>query len=233
MPHDTHQIRILSHRACLQGCDPAGENTLPALIRAAALGFDTEFDVNRDAETGRLVLTHDPQPWSAERDATIWLTQRQEGALHALNLKDLSAATAICELLISAGTQGQFFLFDFELLAADRTDCLTLMQSLGEAGLAIAYRVSEREPFFDEYLRDDAAQTLWLDEFALPWVTSCHIRALREAGKHTFYVSPDLHGCRDASDLQRRWEPLIEAGVTGICTDYPRLLARFVGVAGS
>jgi glycerophosphoryl diester phosphodiesterase len=230
MTYTGDTLRILSHRACLRGPDKATENRLDTLSRAYSFGFDVEFDVNLDSAMGRLVLTHDVAPWSEAKDAPRWLTQPQPGALHALNVKHLYTVPAVCDLLRNAGTQGQFFLFDFELLADDQKACRFLMHSLSEAGFTVAYRLSEREPFFDEYLSAGHIQTLWLDEFAQSWVTPGHIQALRDAGKRTFYVSPDLHGNRDLTVLKQRWETLISAGITGICTDYPLALADFAGV---
>ena len=106
------------------------------------------------------------------------------------------------------------------------------MCSLGEQGFTVAYRLSEREPFFEEYLggRSASKRCGWTSSKE-PWVTPDHVRALRGAGKQTFYVSPDLHGRRDLAALRRRWGTLIEAGVTGICTDHPITLAEHAGVS--
>ena len=220
---------ILSHRACLTGPCPADENSPAALARAVAHGYGVEFDVNREPGGARLVLTHDPAPWSAERDATRFLRDPGSGPRHALNVKDLDVVDAIADELDAAGTADRFFLFDFELLEPDRAASRRRIRALQERGLEVAHRVSEDEPFLDEYLADPTVTTLWLDEWRTPWVGAEHLLALAEAGKATYYVSPDLHGRRDLDALQRRWAVVAGWGATGICTDYPHALAELLG----
>lgn len=213
-------MRILAHRALLDGPDPSLENTLPAFGAAAAAGFDVEFDVNVD-DDGRLVLTHDPRPWSPERDARRFLAETQPDEAHALNVKDLDTLDELLDVLDDAGARDRFFLFDFELLGAPPE----VLADVQRRGFRVAHRVSDREPYAEAYAADPDVTTIWLDELDGPWVDSAVVGRLREAGKDVVYVSPDLHGRRDPDALAVRWRELADWGATGVCTDYP-LLAR-------
>lgn len=193
------------------------------------MGFGVEFDVRLDCAKTRLVLSHDPAPWHEERDAVALLREPAAGALHALNVKSLYTVPAITSTLRQAGTMDRFFLFDFELVSEDPAGCSFLMRSLSDEGFEIAYRLSEREPFFDRHLQDPAVTCLWMDEFDTPWITEKHVRALTDAGKRTFYVSPELHGCHDLAIAERRWAQMAAWGIAGICTDYPIRLKQLFG----
>ncbi len=222
--------RIVAHRGCLDGPGGDGENRLSALRRVAVQGFDVEFDVRADrSDVSRLVLSHDPADWSGDRDASDFLARPGVGAFHALNVKELDSLPALCRVLSDAGTQGSFFLFDFELLTEDLPECRRRMRALQDDGFHVASRLSEREPFLEEYLTQPHVSLVWLDEFSGPWVGREHLAALADAGKRAYYVSPDLHGNHDADGLRRRWEQLASWGAAGICTDYPIRLARFLG----
>lgn len=226
----TEPLHILAHRGNLSGPLSCSENSLDALREAVARNFGVEFDVRTEPEKNRLTLAHDPSPWSPQRDALSFLKTRAtfDSPLkrHALNIKSLSDLPEVTDALLAAGTQSQFFLFDFELLSDRLVDCLSRMHDLADRGFAIAYRISEREPFFRDYLNAFHIRWLWLDEWSEPWVTRDHLAALNEAGKRSYYVSPELHGCCDEAYIARRWDDIIAWGVSGICTDYPLQLQR-------
>lgn len=229
MPNEANStLRILSHRACLHGPDPARENTREALSQAIAAGFDVEFDTRFGTDNARLVLSHDPQPWSEDRDALPFLQSVGGRQFHALNVKSLDSLPAILSGLDETNTQSHFLLFDFELVADNLGDCRALMRTTAAAGFSVAYRLSEREPYIEEYLSDPSVLNIWLDEFEVPWVTQAHVARLTERAIRTFYVSPDLHGVRDMETLKPRWEQIVSWGVDGICTDYPLALRQFL-----
>ena len=228
--------RILSHRGCLSGRLPGGENTLQVLDAAIRQGFDVEFDIQQSPASRKLVLSHDVEDWSAERDAVSFLTQHSVlsglaspdfARCHALNVKSLDTVEVITEHIQRAGAQSRFFLFDFELLTNDLTACRTRMRGLTAQGFQVAYRVSEREPYLEEYLNCDYVERIWLDEMDGPWVTRDHICKLSEYGKAVYYVSPELHARLSPEQLPCRWEQVIAWGASAICTDYPLLLEQF------
>jgi glycerophosphoryl diester phosphodiesterase len=209
-------MRILAHRALLQGPDASVENTLPALAAACAEQFDVEFDVNVDAE-GRLVLSHDPCPWSVDRDAATFLRRTRPQFAHALNVKDLDTLDELLAAVGAAGAADRFVLFDFELLDAPRQ----LLAEVQRRGYRVAHRISEHEPYTAEYAADASVTMIWLDELEGPWVDAAVVRQLRNAGKDVLYVSPDLHRRAGGEELERRWRELAAWDVSGICTDYP------------
>jgi glycerophosphoryl diester phosphodiesterase len=197
------------------------ENSREAMARAVGQGFDLEFDIQLDLERRRLVLSHDPVAWEADRDALTFLEGAAAGQFHALNVKSLYTLPAVLCAIRQFDVADRFLLFDFELACDDRAACGYLMRSISEQGISVAYRLSEREPFLVEYAEDPAVTHLWLDEFAVPWVDRDSVKRLTECGKSAIYVSPDLHGRRDPSYLHRRWDELMNWGIGGICTDYP------------
>jgi glycerophosphoryl diester phosphodiesterase len=212
-------MQILAHRALLDGPDAPAENTLPALAAACDEGFDVEFDVNVDSD-GRFVLSHDPAPWAAERDAESFLAAVRPGASHALNVKRLDALDDLLAAVDAAGAGAGVVLFDLELLGAPRS----AVTELAERGYRVAHRVSDREPFAAEYARDPRVTTIWLDELDGAWVDEATVAGLRDAGKDVLYVSPELHRRVGADGLPAVWERVAAWGVSGICTDYPRKL---------
>ncbi len=213
---------IVAHRGLVAGPDKARENAAATLRGAVAQGFSVEFDVRDDR--GRLVLSHDPGEWSEERDAARFLADPGDG-VHALNVKSLEALDTLLDGIARAGTAASFFLFDFELLGGTPE----LMRSVQERGFAVAHRLSDREPFLDDYVDAAHVTHVWLDEWETPWVTGEVVRALAAAGKQTFYVSPELHRPLGPDDLAPRWSEVAEWGVTGICTDYPLRLRELLG----
>lgn len=221
-------LQILSHRACLYGPDPVRENTNAALRQAIDAGFDVEFDIRFDLSDLRLVLAHDPQPWSEDHDGVRFLQNVGGPQFHALNVKSLDCLPAILRCLDETKTRGNFMLFDFELVADDLAECRSLMRSVAEAGYSVAYRLSEREAYLEQYLHDLSVCNVWLDEFESRWVRQEHLERLKERAIRTFYVSPDLHGIRDLDMLKVRWEQLASWGVSGICTDFPVALREFL-----
>jgi len=187
-------------------------------------GFDLEFDIQLEPDCRRLVLSHDPVEWTSERNALALLQSPGEDRFHALNIKSLYTLPAVIRALQEFGTADRFFLFDFELVTDDLPACRFLMRSVREQGIRVAYRLSEREPFLEQYLSDKSITHIWLDEFAVPWVDRDSVRKLTEYGKTAVYVSPDLHGLRDLEHVGRRWDELMDWGIGGICTDYPLAL---------
>ncbi|MGC8668448.1 MAG: glycerophosphodiester phosphodiesterase family protein [Chthonomonadales bacterium] len=223
-------LTIIAHRACVNGPDARLENTLEAIRGATSSGLSVEFDV-RVSTDGRLVLAHDPCAWSSARDPYPFLRNPDGPPCHALNIKSVYAVPAILNVLRAAGSAHNFFLFDFELLTNDLPGCRFLMRSLQDEGFRVGYRLSDREPFLDHYLRDPSVREVWLDEFDRPWVTRDVVQSLCDRGIRSYYVSPELHGARDRDTVHRRWEDLVGWGVQGICTDYPLQLASLYGGA--
>jgi glycerophosphoryl diester phosphodiesterase len=206
---------VLAHRACLYGPGSVRENSRAALAEAVGRGFGVEFDVRGD-DGGRLVLAHDPEPWSEDIDAEAFLREPGPG-LHALNVKSLDALGRVLRVIERAGTQRSFFLFDFELLGAGAD----LMAKVQRRGFRVAHRLSEREPHLERYVADPTVTDVWLDEFEWPWLRDEHVHALTAAGKRCFYVSPELHERQPVQKVAPRWDEVLAWGVAGICTDYP------------
>jgi glycerophosphoryl diester phosphodiesterase len=218
------QATVLAHRGMLDGRDPARENTLATLRTAAEAGYGLEFDVRCDS-AGRLVLTHDPADWSADRDAVALLSDPPGRALHALNVKDPVAVAPTLDVLERAGTMDRFFFFDFELACADGEEAVALAATVAARGALVARRLSDREPVLEDILADAACTHVWLDEFDGRWAGRECVERLAGAGKVVWYVSPELHRPQPLAALRRRWTEMRAWGVAGICTDHPLALS--------
>ena len=219
---------ILAHRGNLFGPEPESENTVPHLARAVNRGFSLEFDINFNREHSRLVLSHDENSFSTDRDPESFLKTVPAEGLNALNIKNMLTVPKILNLLEKVRRKSKFFLFDFELLVSDLPGCRFFMKALMEQGFRIAFRISERENFVAEYARDEEVSLIWLDEFDGPWLQQRDIQRLRDAGKTLIYVSPELHGSKSRDFLQERWQQVVAWGINGICTDYPVLFSETI-----
>jgi len=222
-------MRILAHRGFLSGKEERRENTYEQLIEAVKNGFDVEFDVNLDIAKESLVLSHDETPWSHQREPARFIEAVHGTSFHALNVKNLLAIYPLTQLLEMTSTKDNIFLFDFELLDAERLGARFIMHSLSENGFHVAYRLSEREQFYEQYLHDEQVSMVWLDEFETPWITKSHIEQLSDKGIRSFVVSPELHADITETAMIKRWDDLLAYGVDGICTDYPLKLREHRG----
>ena len=224
------RIEVLAHRGWLNGRDPEHENLVASLRHAAAAGFGVEFDVRRDV-SGQLVLSHDPVPWSPERDALSFLTDPPGDHLHALNVKDPAAVILTLDVLERAGTTDRFMFFDFELACADAGAAAALAATAARRGARVARRLSDREPVLADIVADTDCRHVWLDEFDGPWADRECLARLRSAGKFVWYVSPELHRPAPVTDLIPRWQQLLAWGARGVCTDYPVAFAAHLRTA--
>jgi glycerophosphoryl diester phosphodiesterase len=221
---------IFSHRGNIDGKIPRKENTAAYLAEAARLGFQVEFDINFNPGKTNLVLSHDEAELTSFNILDEFLTTVGDSNFHALNIKNPFTTPTILEKLKALNIRERFFLFDFELLIPDKRIAAFFMNAIQQQGFNVAYRLSERENYFDEYCENDNVKLLWMDEFSEPWIRKHHIEKLAQRGKQTIYVSPDLHGQQNLDRVKKRWEIMINAGVSGICTDFPIVLRKQLGL---
>ena len=220
---------IFSHRGNLNGKLIESENTSVYLSDAVDAGFNVEFDINFSKNKENIVLSHDEADDAGNRNISQFLKKVKKPQFHALNVKNLQTIFGIINLLNINQNAENFFWFDFELLCGNINEARFLMNSMSESGYHVAYRLSEKENYYSDYLNNDRIKILWMDEFSTPWIQEHHIKELAARGKKTFYVSPELHGDRDSDSLFRRWEQVIKYGISGICTDFPLMLKSFIG----
>jgi glycerophosphoryl diester phosphodiesterase len=215
---------ILSHRGNLLGPCSTAENRLATVGAALECGWGVETDIRR-ALDGRFYISHDARRSAHETPAEDFfaLFRAYPNATIALNIKELGSEDALIELLEHEDVAAQTFLFDMELLEQRAGTTARRFRALHPT-IRIAARVSDRGESIAQALSTDVASVIWLDEFDGPSFTESDVRALKEAGRSVYAVSPDLHG-RPADDCRRRWIDFIRWGVDGICTDYPTALA--------
>ena len=206
-PRTHTTLDILAHRGVWT--EPSERNTLAAFERAFAYGWGAEFDV-RDLD-GALVVSHDPPVRGALPLADVVDAYRaagQPGRL-ALNIKadglQALVAAALADVRPSA-----WFTFDMSV-----PDALVSLRH----GLPIFTRHSDVEP---EPVLPDAAEGVWLDDFAGGWITEARVAAHLDAGRQVAIVSPELHGRdhRAAWSTWRNWTVWTRHGVS-LCTDFP------------
>ncbi len=221
-------MKIFAHRGNLDGKKIENENSVNALINALIYGFDLEFDINFDMKRQNMILSHDIQTFNKKYEPAALLSKIKSG-YHALNIKSIYTVPSILWMLEEYNNKKNFFLFDFELIAKDIKECRFLMRSLIKKKFNIAFRLSERENFLNEYIKDTGIKDIWLDEFNENWVDQNIVKKLKDKGKTLFYVSPELHKDLPLDTLKKRWEKVMNWGVNGICTDFPIELNKFYG----
>lgn len=222
-------MRIFAHRGNRIGKQKDQENKLESLIEAFDMGFDIEFDINLDTNSDTLILSHDPDICNKSKSPSVLMEKTPSTAFSALNVKSLYSVIEVLNLLRTTNRIDNYFLFDFELLQGRIKDKRFLMKSVQAAGFSVAYRLSDKENYLKEYMKDESVRIIWLDEFEKFWVDENVITLLKKNDKKTFYVSPELHGCEDFELIKNKWKNLHRAGVTGICTDYPEELNKIIG----
>lgn len=220
---------IFSHRGNQFGKNPKFENNVPYLLNAIKNNYNLEFDINFNLNKSDLVLSHDMELQNKLNNVDKFLAKVERPQFHALNIKNIYTIVGILNKLKEKNIKENFFLFDFELLIKDIQMARYLMQSICNDGFNIAYRLSEKENYFEEYLNNNDVKIIWLDEFEIQWVKKHHIRRLAEKNKQSIYVSPDLHGKLNINKIKKRWEQVVNYGITGICTDYPNELKKYFG----
>ncbi|MFL6139195.1 MAG: glycerophosphodiester phosphodiesterase [Frankiaceae bacterium] len=228
---------VIAHRSCpLDAPQPQVENSAAGIRAAVALGADAvEIDVRRSRGDG-LVTIHDPLGWRLLRYPGFvrwaperWLTARRlrgssellpalttaiaavpPGVRIAVDLKVPSALVPAVAVLRSAGRLG-----DAMLWCRRPATVLAMAQVAPGVPTALLRNTSDR-----------AATTRYLDEAVAVGATavSLHERAVdadvvaaahgRGLVAYAWALSPRSHA------------PLLDAGVDGITTDWPGLLAR-------
>lgn len=221
---------LLAHRANLQGPDPAHENSLDACAHALELGFGLETDLRR-ATDGRFYIAHDPAPHTPANDFAAYsaLFRRYADRVIAMNVKELGYEADLIALEAAGALGARAFYFDFELLqpfAAGSAQRI-LRTFPGGAETPLAARLSDRGETLERCLAIPA-QYVWADEFDSLWLREEDVRAVHEAGRQFYAISPELHGFTP-EQRRRRWQEFAAWGVDGLCTDFTFEAAEFFG----
>jgi len=81
-------MRIIAHRANLDGSNPLTENSPEQIDKAISMGFDVEIDIRYDITTQTLHLGHDDPEYQI---TWYWLGSRRDHLwIHCKNLEALS-----------------------------------------------------------------------------------------------------------------------------------------------
>ena len=215
-------VKILSHRANINGSDKERENRAIFCAECLKLGFGLELDVRNYMNS--LYAKHDPV---LSQDEQSWLELVSVISSYpnlpiAINIKDTGAESSIISS-ISDLNKNNVFLFDLELVVGiEKYTCLSSLYHELDPMIDIAIRVSDRSETIERAVRSQN-KVVWLDEFDSFWVSHDIIRALNGVGKTVYAVAPDLH--KHSLDVSMfRCQQFSDWGVAGICTDYPIIL---------
>ena len=197
----------LAHRGLWS--EPDERNTLDAFRGAFAHGWGVELDV-RDLD-GVLVISHDPPAADALTFAAVveaYVAHGCPGRL-AVNVKADGLEALIAEAL-SPVDGARWFAFDMSVPD-------TLRYERGNLPYFTRHSDLEAVPALYE-----AADGVWLDDFAGGFVTQERIAAHLQAGKRVAVVSPELHG-RDREPVWAEWRtwPVWASDDVFLCTDHP------------
>jgi len=73
------------------------------------------------------------------------------------------------------------------------------------------------------------ADFIWADEITIPWITKEKVELAHSLGKPFYAISPELITESIFNEnIEKRWKELLEMGVDGICTDFPKKLLGFI-----
>ena len=208
--------------------EPRRQNTPPAFLAAARAGYGLELDICM--VQGRLWIAHAPADVLTGRAVcgpTGVLPALCAAPLLAWNLKIISAAEPLVEFIQKQGLADRSLVFDHEL-ALEGTDLGPMdtgkyMVAIDCPGILTRASDREDEPLGLALVR--TAHGVWLDAFEKDWVPRERILQAHAAGKAAYVVSPELHGRPLDLGLWKEW---VGAGVQGICTDFPHLLAAWM-----
>ena len=217
-------MRIISHRANIDGPNPSTENSLNSIERAFASGFGIETDIRFSKNCG-FYISHNLADFSSATNAkyhtALW--RKYNHCPVALNIKELGHENKLVNFLISEKVINQILLFDMELIERNPGETAKFFRQINPM-LKLAARVSDRGESIDRALNIECADYIWLDEFDTLWATQEDIQRLKNSGKVVYAISPELHGFSMIQATQR-WLQFLSWGVDGICTDWPIYLA--------
>ena len=219
---------ILAHRGNLDGPNPAQENRRESVEAALRRGFGIETDLRRSA-SGRFYVAHDPDVWSETNDLAVFsaLFRRHRERTVAMNVKELGYEAELVALECEGALGENSFYFDFELLEPDRPGAAQrAIRALPRGGsVRLAARLSDRGETLERCLKIPA-EIVWGDEFDTLWLTADIVRAVHEARRLLYAISPEIHGFDQEARI-RRWADFKEWKVDGLCTDYANSAREF------
>ena len=92
----------------------------------------------------------------------------------------------------------------------------------------IGLYLPENSPNYNEERFKDA-DFIWADEITMSWMTKEKVDLAHSLGKPFYAISPELIPTSIFnSDIEKRWNFLLEVGVDGICTDLPEKFLELV-----
>ncbi len=212
------------------------ENTMPAFLAAAELGFGIELDM-RLRPDGELVCIHD-RDFIRMQDAPRLLDVAEqvianvgEGQKAAIHVKADEQGETQLDILLELFARHQLyqkaFLFDLTFESA---------QIIRQADPKIEIAVSVGEKNYSPTIytweqtkeRLDLFDAVWWDEWkVLGSVYNESMRqAIRDAGKPIYAISPELHADHGnphaSAGYEQEWQNFIRWGIEGVCTAHPR-----------
>jgi glycerophosphoryl diester phosphodiesterase len=226
---DHSVVKVIAHRANVDGPSPAAENSLAAIRSCLERGWSVETDIRRDP-AGEFYIAHDPAPVTRDNAAARFCALWREfpHVEIALNVKEVGYEAELLAFLTANGVIDQVVLFDMELVEPVRGGTARLFRTLCPR-VRLAVRASDRAEPVEAAVRDTASGTVWLDEFDTLWVTDADAARLKGSGKRVYAISPELHGL--AADPSARWRDFERWGFDGICTDFAAELDRRLAAA--
>jgi len=217
--HRISSTQVFAHRGAWK-TDGVDGNSEMALFGAINRGLSLETDI-RD-QGGKIVVTHDPEPFDDMRLGLDRLLQELELSTHkasmiALNIKS-DGLTPILEKLLSEADilRDRVYFFDMSIPE-------TLRYS--KASLPFAVRVSEYEPISNlpAVTWPTPPRAIWVDGFDGDWFLDDGGESLLRLAEQQIVtvVSPELHGRDPERFVAWFSENAGENRNLTVCTDLP------------
>lgn len=230
-------MKIISHRGIGFGKE---ENTLGAYQSALKNGFGIEIDVHKTRDDV-LVVSHDYPSLESFKCLGLgdvldcFKKYGKDGEFIAIHIKDEmqnDIINSVLENIKSQRLENTCLLFDLTKCGAKHIGTLCPRIKTG-------YSVGEKRYGGTIYTWDDVKDDInmdfvWWDEWKSGLYTQENAKKIKKRNITNFTISPELHkdykhpASEDIGKIKDVWKDLIEWGVDGICTDYPRELKRFL-----
>ena len=196
-------LEIFGHRATLNGI----ENNISTLEYYEKLRMGIELDL-RYGKNG-VYLAHDPQE-DGDLFEDLCKKFRNSNIKMALHIKESEAIYETIELLKKYSIHN-YFLFNTENFNTSNLEI---------DGKIAAYLSNKKNQIKEKIL--------WCDEIEEKWYSEEMFLELHNDNKVIYSMSLELVKTCNETEIVSEWERLINLGVDGICTKYPKKLLEFV-----
>lgn len=141
-----------------------------------------------------------------------------------IHIKELKDIDAIIKILSQYDFNDRLRFFAIDEIEEDFREIMRRKHPEYKIGL---YLPENSKNYNKELFKN--SDFIWADEMTFSWMTKEKVALAHSYRKPFYAISPELIPASVFnSDIEKRWEELLEIGVDGICTDLPDKLEKFL-----